>query len=205
MKDITFVSLDLEMNQPSGRVIEVGIVFGSPAVPRDQWDKRTWFVDPREPIADRIVELTSISDWHVANQATPQDQIALEINDLMEQIRSGATNFPPLLIENPVVWGHGDDVALKTMFRESNTEFKRFGYRHIDVKTIHQFKCFATGRNFKGGLKSAMGAYKLQFEGRPHRAHDDAFNTLRLFVRLLEEQNAYSNVQSIMKNLVSPC
>jgi len=52
-----------------------------------------------------------------------------------------------------------------------------------------------------GGLKSAMAEYKLQFQGTPHRADDDALNTLRLFFTILERQSKIYNVIDTIKEL----
>jgi inhibitor of KinA sporulation pathway (predicted exonuclease) len=40
-----------------------------------------------------------------------------------------------------------------------------------------------------GGLKSAMATYKMKFVGTPHRADDDAHNTLRLFFNIIDRQS----------------
>jgi inhibitor of KinA sporulation pathway (predicted exonuclease) len=47
---------------------------------------------------------------------------------------------------------------------------------------------FAKGKKPNGGLSSALGEYRLPFEGKAHRADVDAFNTLRLFFHILKSQ-----------------
>ena len=47
----------------------------------------------------------------------------------------------------------------------------------------------ALGKKPNGGLSSALGSFKLQFVGTPHRADDAALNTLRLFFEILQRQN----------------
>ena len=43
----------------------------------------------------------------------------------------------------------------------------------------------------KSGLSSALGRFKLQFKGRPHRADADAENTLILFFELISKEDVH--------------
>jgi inhibitor of KinA sporulation pathway (predicted exonuclease) len=58
-----------------------------------------------------------------------------------------------------------------------------------------------TGKVQHGGLSKAMARYKLQFVGKAHRAHVDAFNTLRLFFAILERQRILEGRAARMKSL----
>jgi inhibitor of KinA sporulation pathway (predicted exonuclease) len=60
---------------------------------------------------------------------------------------------------------------------------------------------FANGKRPSGGLSSAMGVYKLQFEGKAHRADVDAYNTLRLFFEILKRQKQMLDTVSLAKGL----
>jgi inhibitor of KinA sporulation pathway (predicted exonuclease) len=60
---------------------------------------------------------------------------------------------------------------------------------------------FANGKNPSGGLSSAMGVYKMQFEGKAHRADVDAYNTLRLFFEILKQQKRMLDMISMAKEV----
>jgi inhibitor of KinA sporulation pathway (predicted exonuclease) len=102
---------------------------------------------------------------------------------------------------NPVTWGGGDSTELKDEFVQNGIEFRHFGRRWIDVKTWYTLRLLANGKRPTGGLSSAMGVYKLQFEGQAHRADVDAYNTLRLFFEILKRQKQMLDTVSLAKGL----
>jgi DNA polymerase III epsilon subunit-like protein len=174
-----FLSLDLEMNQPSGRIIQVGVAVGKRGQPHAEYLTRSWLLRPGEPIAENITALTGISDAHIAQGAVPLEQMTQELSALI-------TEHTPFI--NPVTWGGGDSELLLRTIREAGLEFRHFGRRWLDVKTMASVDAMAQGRKPAGGLGSVMGRYKLPFLGVPHRADVDAFNTLRLFFHLLDQR-----------------
>ena len=102
---------------------------------------------------------------------------------------------------NPVTWGGGDSTELKNEFDKYGIEFKHLGRRWIDVKTWYVMRMLANGKRPAGGLSSAMGVYKMQFEGKAHRADVDAYNTLRLFFEILKQQKQMLHMVSMAKEL----
>jgi inhibitor of KinA sporulation pathway (predicted exonuclease) len=58
------------------------------------------------------------------------------------------------------------------------------------------------GKNPSGGLKSAMGYFKIPFKGQPHRADVDAHNTLRFFFSLLDRQSKLNYIIKTSKEIV---
>lgn len=191
-KNTPFLALDLELNQPSNRIIQVGIALGSRMQSEEEWVVRQWLLDPEEPIAPFITELTGISDADIAAGAVPWTQMASELGALIEAHRS---------FINPVTWGGGDSVELLAGLRERSIDFPFFGRRWVDVKTMHTFLALTHGKNPTGGLRSILSHYKIRFAGTPHRAHHDAFNTLRLFFRLLERQESLEAIVALAKGV----
>lgn len=179
-KDIQYVALDLEFNQPSRKIIQVGVAIGSPMQSQEEWACKQWLLDPGEPVAEHIVELTGISDEEIAQKAVAWPQMADELSTLLRQTKA---------FVNPITWGGGDHEALIEAIKAQGIAWPHFGRRWLDVKTMHAFLAMARGKNTSGGLRSVMGQYKLAFEGRQHRADHDAFNTLRLFFAMLERQD----------------
>lgn len=179
MKHQIYVALDLEMNQPSRKIIQVGVVLGGPTSPAAAWQTRQWLLDPGEPIAPEIQELTGISDEDIQKSAVSWQALADELGTLIQA--------NPCFV-NPVTWGGGDAELLKAGFAEKGIAFPFFGRRWIDVKTWHTCQSLSEGKNPSGGLASVMGRYKVPFVGKAHRADVDAYNTLVLFVHLLHRQ-----------------
>lgn len=187
-----FISLDLEFNQPSRKIIQIGISIGNQTKSEKEWLTTKWYVDPHETLNQEIIALTGITDDDIKTNSTPVDQIASELSALINSYEC---------FVNPVTWGGGDSEMLLNLFESSNVKFPHFGRRHIDVKTIHTFINFAKNKNKSGGLSSVMGQYKLQFIGKAHRADIDAYNTLRLYFALLNRQTSIEEYVSKIKNL----
>jgi inhibitor of KinA sporulation pathway (predicted exonuclease) len=139
-----------------------------------------WFLDPQEPIFEFITQLTGICNQDISDYAVPHEQAAKEIGEIIS-----ARNC----FVNPITWGGGDSLELKSEFKDRGISFPYFGRRWIDVKTWYSLHMLAMGKKPSGGLSSGLGSFKLQFQGSPHRADVDALNTLRLFFEILHRHN----------------
>jgi inhibitor of KinA sporulation pathway (predicted exonuclease) len=179
MTNYNFLSLDLEMNQPSGKIIEVGVAIGN--TDHEIIMVKNWFVDPQEPIDEYITQLTTIDDDTIRESSVPMEVVAAELSELIRKYEC---------FVNPVQWGGGDSQKLLSEFRIRGIEFPYFGRREIDVKTICVFLAMAAGQKPAGGLKSYLHRHKLQFRGTPHRAAVDAENTLSLWFSLMKRQRS---------------
>jgi inhibitor of KinA sporulation pathway (predicted exonuclease) len=184
-----FIAIDLELNQPSGKIIEIGIAIGNPT---DGIVKNTqWYVDPDEKIDESITELTGIDDATIEMDSTPLHVVAEQLTTIF----SAYEPFP-----NPVQWGGSDADILRKEFLLKGIDCKLFGRREIDVKTIYSFLQISRGRSITGGLKGCMERYKVPFVGTPHRAMDDARNTLQFYFTLLNRQQ---NMERIFEEIRS--
>lgn len=194
MKDQNFVALDLELNNYEGcgtpKIIEVGVAIGSP-FRADSIRCCSWYLDPGEPIAPFITKLTGITDSLIESGAVTHQTLASELGKLIEVHKCFA---------NPVTWGQGDARELKAEFAQRSVPFPFFGRRIIDVKERVVFAQLARGVSPGGGLRRTLNAHGLKFEGQPHRAADDAKNTLRLFFHLLQrESNTLKHISELSK------
>lgn len=186
MEDKYFLSLDLEMNcgernfNPC-KIIQVGIAIGTfkNYIEKTPYQEYTWYVNPNEKIYPNITELTGITDEMILENAKTHSEIHDDIKLLINKFDC----YP-----NPIVWGSGDTELLINEIREDIGYCQIFGHRDIDTKTIHTFNLLTFGKSTKSSLKSALGYHKMKFEGNPHRAVDDARNTLNLFFNLLDKQ-----------------
>ncbi len=57
-----YVALDLEYNQPSGTIIQVGVAIGSASQSQHEYVVRRWDLKVDEPISEFITQLTGITD-----------------------------------------------------------------------------------------------------------------------------------------------
>ena len=195
--DQKYLALDLELNNapdgltPNPSIIQVGVAIGSARQLPSDWIVKKWFVKVNEPIYTFITELTGITTEDVQNGLQHYD-IANELNKLIKDNNT---------FVNPVTWGGGDSTELKADFERWGVEVKNFGRRWIDGKTWYVLHMITKGKKPAGGLSSALGEYKMHFEGTPHRADVDAYNTLRLFFQILKKQGAMENLIKTAKEV----
>ena len=192
IKDQNYIALDLELNNKNDgstpKIIEIGVAIGSPIRP-DEIVSCNWYLDPQEPITPFITKLTGIDDETIKNYSTEHKYVAQELGELIKTYNC---------FTNPITWGQGDAQELKDEFKERNIDFPFFGYRIFDVKTLYVFNQMVRGRSVSGGLRKAMNIYGLKFEGEPHRAKNDAYNTLKLFFYFLNmERQKVDLIQSL--------
>jgi len=187
-----FLSLDLELNQPSGKIIQVGVAIGSIHDRFENYVVRKWYIDPKEPISEFINDLTGITDADIRAEAYSHEHVARELSELIKEHNC---------FVNPVTWGGGDSRELLDEFCANHVDFPHFGRRWIDVKTWYTYLMLTRSKAPSGGLASAMGTFKLQFRGKAHRADIDAANTLAFFFTLLQRQSQMENIVSLAKNV----
>ena len=190
--DGKFLALDLELNQPSGKIIQVGIAIGDKNTRFEDYIVRKWYIDPQEPISEFINDLTGITDSDIRAEAYSHEHVARELGELIREHK---------VFVNPVTWGGGDSVELLAEFCKNHADFPHFGRRWIDVKTWYTYLMLTRGKAASGGLASAMGYFKLHFKGQAHRADVDAQNTLALFFKLLERQAKLESILDSAKNV----
>jgi len=186
-----FIALDLELNQPSNKVIQVGVAIGNVDQNPKDYIVKKWYIDPKEPIDNFITGLTGITDSDIRNNCVGHSTISRELTALIKE-------HNPWL--QPVVWGYDDAGQLRREFEKHSVEFKHFGGRWLDVKTIHNFMMFSKNESPRGSLKEAMSKYNSVFEGQEHRADIDAQNTLKFWFDLMRKQNDFMTDKSYNNN-----
>jgi inhibitor of KinA sporulation pathway (predicted exonuclease) len=196
--DQKYLALDLELNNaqdgstPNPKIIQVGVAIGSARQDPKEWITKKWYVKINDPIYPFITDLTGITTQDIQQFGMTHYDIGQELSRLIKEHD---------VFVNPVTWGGGDSTELKDEFNQHGIEFRHFGRRWIDVKTWYTLRLLANGKRPAGGLSSAMGVYKLQFEGQAHRADVDAYNTLRLFFEILKRQKQMLDTVSLAKGL----
>jgi len=192
---MNYLSLDLELNNSriglvDPKIIQVGISIGN--VDSGILLTKSWFLNPGESIDEFIVELTGITDFEIAQKSVSMETLSNELSNLIKKYEC---------FVNPVTWGAGDAVKLIKDLRHNNIYFPHFGRRELDVKQIYTYIMLAQNRTLKSGLSSALGRFKLQFKGNPHRADADAENTLILFFELLKRQKKLEDLLSLSRSV----
>lgn len=174
-----FIAIDLEMNQPSRKIIQIGAAIGNIQTGEIISDFGV-YVNPNEPISERIVTLTGITDKHVKNAYT--------LPEAFEKLTAYRNTMNVFI--NPLTWG-GDDMAYlrNQLSVEDNLPEWKFGRRYIDVKTLYVLHRLKNGEFPAGGLAKSMTKIGLNFKGRKHNATDDSVNTLRMFFKLMEKMD----------------
>lgn len=170
-----FLSFDLELNQAStgAKIIEIGACIGE-TVHKEILATYSCLVNPNEALEPQIIALTGITQEEV-NQGKTIEEAYLG----MEQF---AHNYGCVRI--PLVWGCGDGHALRTELPK-NIKWN-FSRRELDVKALYQSYQVAVGGKLEAGLSKAMQKIGLSFQGKQHRAKDDAINTFLIFCELLQ-------------------
>ena len=190
--DSKFLALDLELNQPSGKIIQVGVAIGDKNTRFEDYVVRKWYINPQEPISEFITDLTGITDADISANAYSHEYVARELSELIKEHR---------VFVNPVTWGGGDSGELLAEFSRNHADFPHFGRRWIDVKTWYTYLMLTRAKQPSGGLASAMGYFKLHFKGKAHRADVDAANTLAFFFKLLDRQARLESILDSAKDI----
>lgn len=172
-----FTSLDLEMNQPSGKIIQIGAVVGNIKT-GEIFEKLSVFVNPKEDLSPMIITLTGITQDMVDSGVTLEEAYT-KLKDM--HVKHNA-------FVNAVTWGGGDSKELGDQLKLENNNFTGwcFGRRWIDVKTLYVSWRIANGQTIQGGLKNSCKKLGVPFQGPAHRADMDALNTFFAYKKILE-------------------
>lgn len=169
------MSLDLEMNQPSGNIIQIGAVVGNTVTLELEEEFNVYTKLPEgEDVAEYIYKLCGISQNMVKNGT----EVPTAYNLLKDFYKANRCN------STVVTWGGGDSWQLYKQSGDVEPNF--MGSRWMDVKTVFQTLQIARQRKARSGLSKSMQKMGLRFIGKPHNALDDAKNTLRFYFHMLQ-------------------
>jgi inhibitor of KinA sporulation pathway (predicted exonuclease) len=174
---VRVLALDLEMAQPSNKIIQIGAIAGDLST-GEVIDSFNRYIKIDEELSEFIVKLTGITNAMLDSEGVPLTQAYL---DLVDFARRNNTYL------NPIVWGGGDTVALREQVKaETPSAPWSFGRRWIDAKTVYISYCLANAKKPYGGLAKSMTKLGINFKGTKHTALDDATNTFIIYCKLLE-------------------
>ena len=174
------IALDLEMNQPSNHIIQVGAVSFSYSPGKDARLLEVLDLKVRLPegevLSKEISDLTGILD--VSGGVSIQDAYDRTTKFFGEQ----DSYF------SAVTWGQGDLYLLKSQGGADKPNF--WGARYIDAKTVMQTILISKGGPIKGGLNKSIENLSEVWDdrfGSPHNAVADAWNTARVYCFMLNK------------------
>lgn len=176
---MNWIALDLELNKPSNKIIQIGAVCGDLLNDEKPVSRFSTFVNPEETIDDFITRLTNIEQHHVENAPLLDEAYQL----LYNWIKSHEN-----IMRNCVTWGGGDSIELREQLGLDQDEFV-FGRTWFDIKKVYQLYQYSRGQKIQSGLAKSMTKLGLKFEGTKHRADDDAYNTWIVAKHLLTKFN----------------
>lgn len=182
-----FTSLDLEMNQPSKKIIQIGAVIGNISTGQ-VLDRISVFVNPSEHLNPAITQLTKITQQDVDN--------GLTLEEAYRKLQRMHENYESFI--NAITWGGGDSQELVSQLMSENPFFEGwcFGRRWIDAKTLYVSWRLANGQPIQGGLAKSMTKVGLNFKGQKHNALHDAENTFFMYLKMLEKLRIIGAVES---------
>jgi len=171
-----FTSLDLEMCQPSKKIIQIGACTGN-VITGEIFEKLSIFINPHEQLSKEIIDLTHITQEDVDNGVTLEEGYR-KLQEMHKKHKA---------FVNVITWGGGDSIELLTQLQKENPNFEgwEFGRRWIDTKTLFVCWRIANSQQIQGGLAKSMLKLGLKFEGKKHNGLDDAVNTFLLYSKLL--------------------
>jgi len=200
-----FMAIDLELNQPSRLIIQVGAVIGDihtgeifdeidllvkPSVDVGRIIQGEPNFDQIESIHPDIVKLTAITDEMIKERG-------MDLEDAYEILAQKHAEYA--CARSPIVWGGGDSIILRRELESRGQIFSDgygdkdksypeyiFGFTFLDTKTLYQTWRIMQGKAWQGGLAKALTKIGLAFEGRKHTATADAHNTFVIFRKLAE-------------------
>jgi len=83
-------------------------------------------------------------------------------------------------------WGKNDLLFLEQNLVAHRMEDRPDARKYVDIKAYYNYHILRVqGKPF--GLRKALDREGYEFEGRQHRALDDAYNLTRIFVKYIDE------------------
>lgn len=202
-KDIIRIALDLEFWADgtvcdTTKIIQLGYCIFN-ATTKEILHTGGDYVTIDKPLTEFIIKLTGITQH---DHDTKGIHISEAISNMIAACKEYGVTFRQL-----VTWGNGDCEALREAWLElpRHTDDKwYFGNAVCNVKSVYQAKRIAEGKNFHGGLSTAMKKcdliftpyvelHETQVNGYTHihtdvyEAHDarcDSFNTALIYLHL---------------------
>jgi inhibitor of KinA sporulation pathway (predicted exonuclease) len=183
------IVVDLELNQPSNKIIQIGAVICD-IHSHQILDTFSIICNPEgEMPSEFITTLTGITIEMVENGVPLVDGLKQFWDWIAD---SGAGK---MLVQ----WGEGDMRLLEQQSNERNVKVPRLNT--MNLKAVSSIMRQHKGSKAKGGLKNTMDLYGVPFYGDAHDGLIDSLNTAFLLFRLEEMWKFASDVEKSHGNI----
>lgn len=171
--------LDLEMDQPSNEIIQIGAV-ALDVKQANITDKFNIYIKINKQLNPVITQLTGITDDILNTQGVEYPFALQEFWAWMRKSGCG---------KNLSSWGN-DYWQIINDSKTLNIDMPKYP-RCLNIKEMASvLRCSFPSAKSRGGLSNTLALFNLEFKGTPHNALDDAWNTaklLSLFQRLTSQ------------------
>lgn len=199
MKRQTFWALDLEMEQPSGEIISIGVTIPDLGC-------YNYFITPSQPLSQFIKDLTGYDDHMFCWDKSRKECFQSFTNLMNDAVRMTREHSYSELCKSPLTWGQGDTPLLIEELRTHGIDYSAFlGRRCIDVKTVYLMDRLYQGfaLNNRTSLSSAAKTLKIDMEfHKAHNSMDDAILTREVFEALVEKNTKRNDaIKTLIQNV----
>ena len=189
-----FIAVDLELNQPSNKIIQIGAV---------AWDTDhdllaifNTFVDPGEELGwDHVLNTgQTLGELLPAGWRVMWDKNKVPAKDALVDFWKWRADIE--VGKKFVQWGTGDMSIICAESREHGVRYPRH-LKTLDAKQLYQFLWQS---NTKGGsgLSSACKSMGLGGPARAHDAYSDAVATAEIFLKMHNEVQAVQKMKEYL-------
>jgi inhibitor of KinA sporulation pathway (predicted exonuclease) len=188
---MNIISIDLEQNQPSGKIIQLGYVIAN-VKSKEIKTAKSIIVNPNETLG-MCIEGMSITDL---TGLTQQDvDSGKTLDEAYEQMCSDISRYH--VSKHPFQWGQDHfDLRNQLEFTWEEYIFRKRGH---DIKSFYQLYQMTTANGkVISGLKSSMNALGMSWNtryGNPHNALADAYNTLLTYWNIADRLKKYDLIE----------
>ncbi len=181
--------LDLEMNKPSRKIIQIGAVCLDVKTGKTAARDFNVFINPHESIDPFIVELCGITDKTIKDEGK---DLYLGLTELWAWMKASGC------AKNVGAWGNDWSAVLKQSREDMGLIFE--WPKVLDIKEMASvLRCAFPNEKAKAGLLNTMHLFGLSFQGNQHNALHDAQNTARLLYRFKVITEKYNQMSNLLK------
>ncbi len=190
---MNIISIDLEFNQPSGKVIQLGYIIANVKNKAIKVTKSI-IINPLEELNKEIIKLTGITQEMVDNSN-------YTIHTAYEEMCKDIDRFQ--VTKHPLQWGLDHNYLITQLNLDWDEYiFRRRGH---DIKSFYQlYQMVKPNSKVISGLDSSMKHLGLTWDfkyGPPHNALADAHNTLLTFWKISDKLTVFDEMERIMLNV----
>ena len=183
------IILDLEMNQPSGRIIQIGAVLCDYKAKRIVDEFNQYCLLPKEETLDPfIAKLCGIEEVLLKETGVELADAAAAFWQWLENCKCGF---------HLGAWG-SDVYELKKQSQQLGVSVPT-RLKSLNIKEMGVLWRMAKGGKSKGGLLNTMTLFGLPFDGRQHCALADSKNTASLVFKWCKMQESYLAIEKLVK------